>query len=316
MGRRRKKGRPVSGWVILDKGYDVGSTEAVSKVRWLYQAQKAGHAGTLDPLATGILPIALGEATKTVPYVMEARKVYRFTARWGEATSTDDLEGDVIATSAIRPQRKEIEELLPDFTGDIAQVPPQYSAIKVDGERAYDLARKGENVTLEARTITVHRLELVDMPDEDHAVFEAETGKGTYVRALVRDMAKELGTEGHIIDLRRTCVGPFHERDAIKVSDLEAAGEGTEEFLAARDELLAGLELALHDLPSISLDGPQAVRLRHGQEAIVSPAQGKGLRAEQVGEIDAVYATLHDEPVAICALDGLKLRPVRVLNMV
>ncbi len=320
MGRRRKKGRAISGWVILDKDYDLGSTEAVSKVRWLYQAQKAGHAGTLDPLATGILPIALGEATKTVPYVMEAHKVYRFTAKWGEATRTDDAEGEVTATSENRPDKQAIEAILSEFTGEIDQVPPQFSAIKVNGQRAYDLAREGENVELASRVITVHRLALVKIVDRDHAVFEAETGKGTYVRALVRDMAKMLGTQGHITSLRRISVGPFHERDAVSIADIEAAGELIEAGVGvteqmSRDTLLAGLELALNDIPAVSLDGPQVIRLRHGQEAIVSPAQAKGLRGDHVGGLDAVLTTMHDEPIAICELDGLKLKPVRVFNL-
>ena len=309
MGRRRKRGRAISGWVVLDKDYDVGSTESVSRVRRLFDANKAGHAGTLDPLATGILPIALGEATKTVPYVMESEKTYRFTARWGEATDTDDREGDVIATSSIRPERAEIEAILPDFTGEVEQVPPRYSAIKVDGNRAYDLAREGEDVVLQSRTILIHDLTLIDIPDTDHAIFEARTGKGAYVRALVRDIAERLGTKGHISELRRTAVGPFREEDAITLSHIEAH-EG-----ANRDALIAGLDLALRDLPSTNLDGQQAVRLQNGQAAILSPAQAKGLRGNHAGGLDAVLAFLHENPVAICALDGLKLKPVRVFQM-
>ncbi|MCA8889008.1 MAG: tRNA pseudouridine(55) synthase TruB, partial [Parvularculaceae bacterium] len=203
MSKRRKKGRPVNGWIILDKSYDMGSTEAVSKLKWLFQAQKAGHAGTLDPLATGVLPIAFGEATKTVPYVMDATKRYRFTAQWGEATTTDDSEGEVIARSDHRPARADIEAILDDFTGEIEQTPPQFSAIKVGGERAYDLARDGETVELPTRLIDVHELTLLDIPDADHAVFEAVTGKGAYIRALVRDMGVALGTQGHVSALRR-----------------------------------------------------------------------------------------------------------------
>ncbi|MEM1194299.1 MAG: tRNA pseudouridine(55) synthase TruB [Pseudomonadota bacterium] len=306
---RRKKGRPISGWIVLDKDYDFGSTEAVSKVRWLFQAQKAGHAGTLDPLATGILPIALGEATKTVPYVMEAEKLYRFTAKWGEATTTDDSEGDIIQRTDGRPSREAIEACLDDYVGDIEQVPPKFSAIKVGGNRAYDLARDGQEVELAARTISIHALDLVDIPDTDHAVFETRTGKGAYVRALVRDMAVALGTVGHITALRRVAVGPFHEDDAVTLAqiDAELAGE-------ARDSLLEGLDLALRDLPATSLDGPQAMRLTQGQAAIASPAQAKGIRGDRVGEVEAVLATLHGDPVAICCLDGLKLKPVRVFN--
>ncbi len=314
MGRRRKKGRTVSGWVILDKEYDVGSTEMVSKVRWLYQAQKAGHAGTLDPLATGILPIALGEATKTVPYVMDARKKYRFTARWGASTSTDDTEGEVIATSEERPNRSAIEGILDDFIGEIEQVPPQFSAVKIKGERAYDLAREGKKVDIQPRLITVHNLKIVDIPDADHGVFEAETGKGTYVRAIVRDMAKKLGTVGHIVKLRRIAVGPFHEGNAVTITEIEDFAAPDESGLTERDNLLNGLDLALVDLPSTSINGPQAVKLRHGQAAITTPAQAKGIRGDAHGVVEAVLASLHDEPVAICELDGLKLKPLRVFN--
>ncbi len=307
MGRRRKKGRAISGWIVLDKNYDVGSTECVSKVRWLFDAKKCGHAGTLDPLATGILPVALGEATKTVPFVMEARKTYRFTAKWGQSTRTDDIEGDVIATSDVRPDKSQILACLDQFTGDIEQVPPQFSAVKINGERAYDIARGGDEVEIAPRTISIYSLTLIDQPSIDEAVFEAETGKGTYVRALVRDMAKALGTEGHITQLRRTAVGPFHEDDAVTIDEIENTPPGE-----ARDEFLAGLDLALRDLPSIGLDGPQTSRLRHGQPALLSPAQAKGLRGDSVGAIESVLAVCHDDPVAICSLDGLKLQPSRL----
>lgn len=310
MGKqRRKKGRPVSGWIILDKSYDFGSTEAVSKLKWLFQAQKAGHAGTLDPLATGVLPIALGEATKTVPYVMDATKRYRFTAKWGEATATDDREGDVIATSAKRPARKEIERVLPQFTGTIEQVPPQFSAVKVGGERAYDLAREGEAVALAARAIDIHDLVLLDMPDADHAVFEAVTGKGAYVRALVRDIARVLGTEGHVADLRRMAVGPFRVEDGVTIAALEAMN-GPE----ARDAALLPIEAALAGLPQAAIGGPEADRLKRGQAAVITPATAKGVRGSEVGTIPAVLASHHGEAVAICELDGLKLKPLRVFN--
>ncbi len=307
MGRRRKKGRAISGWIVLDKDYDFGSTEAVSKVRWLFEARKAGHAGTLDPLATGILPIALGEATKTVPYVMEARKTYRFTAKWGETTDTDDTEGKVIAASDIRPDRAAIEALLPNYIGKIEQVPPQFSAIKIDGERAYDLARDGERVELAARTIVIHDLRLVDIPDADHAVFEADTGKGAYVRALVRDIAQDLGTEGHISALRRTAVGPFREEAAISISEIEACEPGD-----ARDGLIEGVALALQDFQATAIDGPQAHRLSNGQPAILAPSSAKGIRGDDIGDIEPVLASLHGEAVAICRLEGLKLLPLRV----
>ncbi|MFQ5563584.1 MAG: tRNA pseudouridine(55) synthase TruB [Parvularculaceae bacterium] len=310
MGRRRKKGRPVSGWLILDKAYDLGSTEAVSKAKWLFQAQKAGHAGALDPLATGVLPIAFGEATKTVPYVMAAEKRYRFTASWGAATSTDDREGDVIARSDKRPLREEIEAVLDRFTGEIEQVPPQFSAVKIAGERAYDLAREGETVKLAPRVVKISTLSLVDMPDTDNAVFEAATGKGAYVRALVRDMGRALGTEGHVGELRRLAVGPFRAEDGVTLSALEAM-----ESPEARDEMLLPLDAALAGLPQTAVTGPEAAKLKRGQAAVISPAAAKGVRGDVVGPIEAVLASLHGEPVAICELDGLKLKPVRVFNL-
>ncbi len=307
MARRRKKGRPISGWLILDKEFDFGSTQAVGKVKWLFQAQKAGHAGTLDPLATGVLPIALGEATKTVPYIMDAEKTYRFTAQWGVSTDTDDAEGKIIAASDKRPSREEIEAILDQFTGEIDQVPPQFSAVKVDGERAYDIARDGETVKLEARSITVHDLAVVEAASADETVFEAVTGKGAYVRALVRDMAHALGTEGHVSSLRRTAVGPFKVEDAVTIDELEAY-----ETPEARDEALEPIALALSGLPQAAIDGPQADKLRRGQPAVVAAQIAKGVRGERAGEIENVLAVLHDEAVAICTLDGLKLKPGRV----
>ena len=310
MGKRRKKGRPVSGWLILDKSYDLGSTEAVSKAKWLFQAQKAGHAGTLDPLATGVLPIALGEATKTVPFIMDAEKRYRFTAKWGAATTTDDAEGDIIATSDKRPSPAEIEAVLDRFIGEIDQIPPQFCAVKVGGERAYDLARDGEEVKLKPRRISVHELTVVETPSADETVFEAVTGKGAYVRAIVRDMAEALGTHGHVTHLRRLAVGPFRAEDGVTIEALEALA-----LLEDRDATLTPIPSALSHMPQTSIDGPQADRLRRGQAAIIAPPAAKGVRGETAGVIPAVLAVLHEEPVAICALDGLKLKPVRVFNL-
>ncbi|WDI32648.1 tRNA pseudouridine(55) synthase TruB [Hyphococcus flavus] len=309
MGRRRKKGRPISGWLIIDKAYDVGSTEAVSKAKWLFQAQKAGHAGTLDPLATGVLPIALGEATKTAAYVMDAEKHYRFKATWGERRATDDVEGDVIATSDKRPSRDEIEAALGRFTGEIEQVPPQFSAIKVGGERAYDIAREGEEVKLQPRQVTINDFKLIDVPSADEAVFEAKTGKGAYVRALVRDLAQVLGAEGYVSELRRLAVGSLRAEDGVTLEALEAL-----DTLDSRDAVLLPIADALTALPQAAIDGPQADRLRHGQAAIITPAVAKGVRGERVGEVEGVLAVMHDEAVAICTLDGLKLKPARVLN--
>jgi tRNA pseudouridine55 synthase len=310
MGKRRNKGRPVSGWLIIDKAYDVGSTEAVSKAKWLFQAQKAGHAGTLDPLATGVLPIAFGEATKTSSFVMDASKHYRFTARWGEARSTDDAEGAVVATSARRPSRTEIEAVLADFTGEIEQIPPQFSAIKVGGERAYDLARDGEEVKLDPRNVMIYELRVVDAPCPDETVFEAVTGKGAYVRALVRDMARALGTEGYVSELRRLAVGPLRAEDGVTLAELEAMASMEE-----RDAALLPVIGALSGMPQAIVDGPQADKLRRGQPAVISPAVAKGVRGETAGLIEGVLAVLHDEAVAICALDGLKLKPSRVFNV-
>ncbi len=309
MGRQRKKGRPVSGWLILDKSYDLGSTEAVSKAKWLFHAQKAGHAGTLDPLATGVLPIAFGEATKTVPYIMDAEKRYRFTAQWGAATATDDAEGEIIARSDRRPSAKDIEDVLDQFVGEIDQIPPQFSAVKIGGERAYDLARDGEDVKLEPRKISVHELKIIDTPSADETMFEAVTGKGAYVRALVRDMARVLGTEGHVTRLRRLAVGPFRAEDGVTIEALEALT-----LIEDRDAALTPIAAALAHMPQASVDGPQADKLRRGQAAIIAPPAAKGLRGETAGVIPAVLAVLYDEPVAICELDGLKLKPARVFN--
>ncbi len=309
MSKRRKKGRPVSGWIILDKPYDFGSTEAVSKLKWLLQAQKAGHAGTLDPLATGVLPIAFGEATKTVPYVMDGAKTYRFTAKWGEATATDDREGEVIARSDRRPSRAEIEAVLPQFTGAIEQIPPQFSAVKIGGERAYDLAREGKAVAIEARTIDIHHLTVVNSPDADHTIFEAVTGKGAYIRALVRDMGRTMGTEGHVSELRRTAVGPFRAEDGVTIAALEAM-----ETPEARDAALLPIGAALAGLPQAAIGGPEAAKLKRGQPAVISPATAKGVRGAETGVIPAVLASLHGEAVALCELDGLKLKPLRVFN--
>jgi len=219
--RNKKKGRPVAGWVILDKPKGMGSTEAVAKIKWLFNAEKAGHAGTLDPLASGLLPVALGEATKTVPYVMEGTKVYRFTIAWGEERNTDDLEGEVTARSAKRPSEAEILALLPKYTGAILQTPPQFSAIKIGGERAYDIARNGEALDIPPREVEIDTLELIEITPQGHAVFETECGKGTYVRALARDMGRDLGCYGHIVALRRLEVAPFGEEDLVPLAELE-----------------------------------------------------------------------------------------------
>ena len=220
---RRKKGTPVHGWLVLDKPPGRTSTQALAAVKRLFNAQKAGHAGTLDPLATGILPIAFGEATKTVSYAVDGEKSYRFTVRWGEERSTDDAEGEVTARSEKRPTQGEIEAVLPRFRGEILQTPPQFSAVKVEGNRAYDLARDGEEVVLEPRAVVIEGLDIVAMPDASTTVLEAHCGNCTYVRVLARDMGRALGCLGHVIELRRTRVGPFGEDDAVTLPELEAA---------------------------------------------------------------------------------------------
>ena len=264
---RRRKGRAVSGWLILDKPVGVGSTEAVSKVRWLFGAQKAGHAGTLDPLASGLLPIALGDATRTVPHVMEGTKVYRFTARWGEERATDDREGEVLASSDARPARGEIEALLPRYTGEIEQRPPTFSAIKVDGERAYDLARKGKPTELPARPVVIHRFDLLNATG-DEAEFEVECGKGTYVRSLARDMGRDLGCRGHVSALRRTEVAPFDAEDLVPWDEVLATEE-REDRHGALDAMLLDTAEALAGQPCVTLSSDQATRVLSGNPVIL-----------------------------------------------
>src|SRR6202140_3333698 len=265
----RRDKRDVHGWIGLDKPIGMTLTHAVAVVKRLFQAKRAGHAGTLDSLASGGLPIALGEATKTVPFVMDGRKRYRFTVAWGEERDTDDTEGRVVKTSDKRPSAEAISELLPRFTGLIEQIPPQYSAIKVQGERAYDLARDGETVDLKPRPVEIHHLSLVDQSDSSHSVFEAECGKGTYVRALARDLGRILGCYGHICMLRRTLVGPFGEADMIPLDQLEALcnraafGEGS-----LADALLP-VETALDDIPALAVTRADAARLHRGQAVLL-----------------------------------------------
>jgi tRNA pseudouridine55 synthase len=301
---RRKKGRAIHGWLVLDKPVGMTSTQAVGAVRRLFDARKAGHAGTLDPLATGVLPIALGEATKTVPYAVDGTKHYRFTVRWGAGTDTDDAEGRITAASELRPSRSAVEALLPRFTGSILQTPPAFSAIKVDGNRAYDLARAGEVVELEARLVQIDSLDLRDMPDADTAIFEARCGKGTYVRALARDMGSELECLGHLIALRRTRVAPFDEAQAVRLSDLEAAAEEGEDALHA---LLLPIEAALQDLAAISVGQNDAARLLRGQAVLI-----RGRDAPTT--TGPTYATCKGQLIAVGQIEKGELRPVRVFN--
>ncbi|MBB4576630.1 tRNA pseudouridine(55) synthase TruB [Rhizobium lentis] len=304
---RKPKGRPISGWLILDKPVDFGSTEAVSKLKWLYKAQKAGHAGTLDPLASGMLPIALGDATKTVPYVMDGRKIYEFTVSWGEERATDDLEGDVTQSSERRPTEQEIREILPRYIGTISQVPPQFSAIKIAGERAYDLARDGEAVEIPSREVEIFRLTLLACPDENTAHFEVECGKGTYVRALARDFGRELGCYGHISGLRRTFVAPFQEDAMVPLASLVAleAIEDMDERLAALDALLIDTCEALSALPHLVINDDQAHRLKMGNPILV-----RG-RDAPIAESEA-YATARGRLIAIGEIGQGEFRPKRV----
>lgn len=303
---RRRKGLPVHGWLIFDKPQGMTSTQAVSCVKRLYEAAKAGHAGTLDPLATGVLPIALGEATKTVPFVVEGRKEYRFTVRFGAETDTDDADGKVTATSEIRPSRAEIEAKLPDFTGEISQVPPRYSALKVDGARAYDLARENEEFELAPRRVAVGRLDLVAHPDKDHCVIEAECGKGTYVRALARDLGRALGSLGHVEALRRTRVGAFGEERAVSLATLdELAQSGGHEALTA---VLLPVETALHDLPALVVNSSDAARLMRGQPVLLRGRDAPILAG-------TVYATSRGTLVAVGEVSEGELRPRRIFNL-
>ena len=305
---RRKKGSKVDGWLILDKPVGITSTQAVNVVKRIFDAQKAGHAGTLDPLATGILPIALGEATKTVPYVMDGRKTYRFVLKFGEARSTDDAEGEITQTSANRPSDDDIRAILPAFIGEIDQVPPAFSAIKVQGERAYDLARAGETVELSARKVAIHGLSLLDRPSADEASFEVRSGKGAYMRALGRDLAMKLGTCGHITSLRRTAVGPFTEAAAISLETLKSLGHSPAAF-----EHLLPLETALDDIPALALTATEAIRLRSGQPVGLLHRQDRD-RIYELAPGGMVRAMAEGRLVALTRFEAGELVPVRVMN--
>jgi tRNA pseudouridine55 synthase len=307
---RRRKGDAVSGWVCLDKPYDLTSTHAVSRVRRVFNAQKAGHAGTLDPLATGILPIALGEATKTVPFLVDADKAYRFTLAWGRTTVTYDREGETIAESAVRPTVAEVEAALPRFVGDISQIPPAYSAIKVGGERAYDLARAGETVELAARTVTIHSARVAEAPDPDHVTLEIECGKGTYVRAIARDLAEMLGACGHVSDLRRTRVGGFTEQSAVTLEFLEDLGHK-----ARQSEVLLPVETALDDIPELAVTAEDAFRLKQGRSIVLVPRQVELVRARLKPGSRTVSAMAGGSVVALCEMRAGRLEPSRVFHL-
>jgi tRNA pseudouridine55 synthase len=305
-GQRRREKRNVDGWLVLDKPIGMTSTHTVSVVKRAFAARKAGHAGTLDPLATGVLPIALGEATKTVSFVMEGRKSYRFTVRWGQETDTDDAEGSVIAASDVRPDAQAIRAALPRFTGTIMQEPPKFSAVKVAGERAYDLAREGEAVSLAPRPVEIHRLELVAVPDPDHAELEAGCGKGTYVRALARDLGRALGTRGHVTALRRTAVGPFAEDSAVSIEALKALA-GAEGVVGAAPFLLP-VAAGLAALPALAVSRADAARLTRGQAVLL-----RGRDAPLVQGCVAV--STQGGLVALAEIEQGELKPRRIFNL-
>ena len=298
MGRKRR-GRPVHGWFVLDKPLGMTSAQAVGRIRWAFNAAKAGHAGTLDPMATGILPIAMGEATKVVSAAMDGEKAYRFTIHWGEERDTDDAEGQIVRESQDRPTPDQIKDILPLFTGLTEQVPPVYSAIKVGGTRAYDLARSGDVPNLKARLVMIDELTLLTCPDTDHAVLEMICGKGTYVRGVARDLGRHLGCLGHVSELRRVRVGPFDESGAFLLDKLEDMGHK-----GSLDELLLPVEAELADIPAVPVTGSEADRLRFGQ-AIRVPHSVEGI----------IYATADGRPVALAKIRAGEVRPVRVFNL-
>jgi tRNA pseudouridine55 synthase len=299
---RGKKGRPVNGWLVVDKPAGVGSTTVVNKVKWAFGAQKAGHAGTLDPAATGVLAVALGEATKTVPYVTDAVKCYRFRVTLGAATTTDDAEGTVIETREMRPTDAEIAAALGAFRGEIEQVPPQFSAVKVDGERAYDLAREGEVMDLAARPLWVERLEMIGRPDADHVDLEMICGKGGYVRSIARDLGRALGCLGHVAWLRREWSGPFNAGEGVSLEEIDRLAKSPE-----IDALLLPLELGLADLPELPCTPEGAVRLKNGNPGMVFSSTA------QYG--DEAWASYQGRPVAVGIYKAGELHPSRVFNL-
>jgi tRNA pseudouridine 55 synthase len=307
---RKKKGDLVDGWVCLDKPFEMGSTEAVSRIRRLFNAQKAGHAGTLDPLASGVLPIALGEATKTVPMMMEAQKVYRFTINWGVSTDSVDREGEIVARSDVRPTLEQVRAALPAFVGEIDQVPPRFSAIKVDGQRAYDLARDGESFELAARRVTIHSAEISAAPDPDHVEITILTGKGVYVRSLARDLAQALGAEGHVSELRRERVGPFSTENAVTLDSLEEMVHR-----GAASEGLLPVATALDDIPEQAVTPEDAFSLRQGRPIVLLPRQVETLKSRLSGGSRTVSAFQGQTLVALCQLRAGRLEPDRVFNL-
>ncbi|HUZ62881.1 MAG TPA: tRNA pseudouridine(55) synthase TruB [Acetobacteraceae bacterium] len=310
---RRRRGRALDGWLIVDKPPGLTSTDVVNRVRRAFDAQKAGHGGTLDPLATGVLPIAFGHATKTVPYVMDGTKLYQFTLRFGEARDTDDADGAVIATSAARPDDAAIAAALPAFRGDIMQVPPAYSAVKIAGERAYDMAREGRAPVLEPRPARVDRFELIGRPDADTAIFEVASGKGVYMRSLARDLAAACGSVGHVTALRRKRVGPFTEAMAIALDKIVLdKQEGTEDIPPASPDLLLPVATALDDIPALALTDGEANGLSHGQAISLIDLMGRIPRsADPAGGLARAMAG--SRVIGLCRLEDGWLKPERLL---
>ena len=296
---RKRKGRDISGWLVVDKPAGITSTAVVNKVRWALDANKAGHAGTLDPEATGVLAVALGEATKTVPYITDALKAYEFTVTLGQATNTDDAEGEVIATSDLRPSDDQIKTALSGFLGEIMQVPPQFSAVKVDGERAYKKARDGETMELAARPLWVEELLLIDRPDPDHVVLEMTCGKGGYVRAIARDLGEVLGCKGHVQSLRRIWSGPFQASEGVTLERIDALAKTPE-----LDAFLQPLEVGLADLPEVRCLAESVTRLRNGNPASVI--------AHDVEYGEEVWASYQGRAIAVGSYRGGELHPTRV----
>ena len=308
MGRKRR-GKAIHGWIIIDKPGGLSSSAVVGRVRRLTGAAKVGHAGTLDPMATGVLPMALGEATKIVSYLMDGAKAYRFTVRWGEQRDTDDAEGDVVATSDARPSKEQILAVLGNFIGDIEQVPPVFSAIKIDGKRAYELARADQAPEMKPRTIHIEELKLLSVVDSDHAEFEAVSGKGAYMRSLARDMAAALGTVGHIAQLRRIAVGPFDENQAISLDKLESLRHS-----APLSEYLLPVETVLDDIPALALTETEARKLSQGQAIPVLPVASRS-PLKNISQGDVVRAMAEGRLVALAKINGGEIRPFRVMNL-
>jgi len=298
---RRKKGRDISGWLLIDKPAGPTSTAVVNKVRWALDAKKAGHAGTLDPDATGVLAIALGEATKTVPYITDAMKAYRFTVRLGQSTNTDDAEGTVLQENEFRPADSDIRAALPQFVGDVMQVPPKFSAVKIDGERAYKLARSGEDVEIAARPLFVEDLKLISRPDTDHVELELTCGKGGYVRAIARDLGETLGCYGHVVTLRRIWSGPFDVEDGVSLDLVEELARTPE-----LDQFLQPLEIGLAELPELRCAAPGAAKLRNGNPGMVITSDA------EYG--DEAWASLDGKAVAVGIYRAGELHPSRVFN--